>query len=50
MSALLLNYQVRWIVDDEDVHTFYKKIYDDHFFGLIDHHEELERLLSEREE
>lgn len=46
MNALLLNNQINWIISDEDVHGFYKKIYDDHFFSLLDNHEVLESLLA----
>jgi len=42
--ALILNSQVRWIADDEDVHEFFTKLYHDHYlsiFGLIDEMEEI---------
>lgn len=50
VKALLLNNQIRWIVSDDDVHNFYKKLYDDHFFSLFEHDEELGKLLAEPEE
>ena len=49
VNALLLNNQVRWIASDEDVRGFYKKIWNDHFFSLLEHDDELKKLLVEPE-
>lgn len=49
-NALLLNNQIRWIASDDDVRNFYKKLHDDHFFSLLKHDEELEKLLAEPQE
>jgi hypothetical protein len=46
VNALKMNNQVLWIIDDEDVHAFYKNIYDKYFFSLIDQSDELEKLLA----
>jgi hypothetical protein len=33
------------IVDDDDVHEFYKHIYDEYFFSIMEYYDELEEML-----
>ncbi len=45
IQALLLNNQISMIVDDDDVHEFYKHIYDEYFFSIMEYYDELEEML-----
>ncbi len=44
--ACLNNTQVRWIIDDSDVHDFVQRIYEDRFLYFDDEFEEIGRLLN----
>ncbi|MDX1949900.1 MAG: PIN domain-containing protein [Rickettsiales bacterium] len=51
-QALLNNNQIKWIIEDEDVKSFYKKLYDNSFFMVLDSdtHEKLEKLINNKED
>jgi len=46
VNALILNNQINWIATDDDVHNFYRKIWDQHYFSLLDYNDTLESLLE----
>lgn len=45
-DALLANNQINWIIGDDDVYSFYKKLYDNNVFLKFFYSEELEKLLD----
>jgi len=46
VNALIYNNQVRWIITDPDINEFYRNIYDNYFFNVLEHVDELEALLE----